>query len=668
MKGGCEETVGGPMGVGNGSVGWMSMEMEVDGGLVVSGSQGSGGAGHRALSDTRPTAALKLDELFSCWLSRGDTRRMVERMMEEAEAGRDVKVFSATSPSGSGHGMAGGLSQALTSGNAGTSGNRAEGGSLQIVLSPTKSLGSSSALSSPKSPISKFLSNNLTFSSPGSPLMRGKPGMNETAHWHSSLSLEPSIAEAKLDSPPSTPPTVSNVQSSVRRKSSLQSVDSTISAAKRKPFAKIPQFYFPEGEVDTDQEEQERGLIRVFFSNLSSSQRDSGGGTSKIALGPSRGAPKSITDLVVNVIGLPSFYGRVIFDRIMGASSDVTLTENRFMDYYERECAGKSRPARLFNSLRNGADRSYLVPSDFTPLIENLLHWHPGLAFLRATPEFQQRYAETVVERIFYRCRRRTDSRLTLLNITQEKLLDTLMQVDEEENINRERKYFSYEHFYVLYCRFWELDSDHDLLINREDLLRYGGHSLTYRIVDRIFEGRGRKLDCREEGSMSYTDFVWFCLSEEDKTTDTAIDYWFRCVDRDGDGVITMYDLEHFYSEQLHRMESLSHEPVQLIDILCQLLDMISPNIQPPHIRRRHLKSCRLASNFFNILFNLHKFFSLEGRDPLQIRQEHATPELNDWDRFAALEYVRLIAEGDGEEEMEEGWEEVDDSRMLELS
>lgn len=48
-------------------------------------------------------------------------------------------------------------------------------------------------------------------------------------------------------------------------------------------------------------------------------------------------------------------------------------------------------------------------------------------------------------------------------------------------------RYFSYEHFYVIYCKFWELDADHDFLIDKENLIRYGNHALTYRIVDRIF-------------------------------------------------------------------------------------------------------------------------------------------------------------------------------------
>lgn len=338
------------------------------------------------------------------------------------------------------------------------------------------------------------------------------------------------------------------------------------------------------------------------------------------------------------------------------------ISEQEFDEFYKSVCAGRSKESRLFSVLREeGSDRDYLIPSDFKPLLRALLMCHQGLAFLHATPEFQQRYSETVIERIYFGCTRQHNGRLTLQDIKRSRLLETLLKVDEEEDINKERKFFSYEHFYVLYCRFWELDSNHDLQIDREDLMRYGSHSLTSRIVERIFGGYARPLDSPENpGFMSYTDFIWFCLSEEDKTSDTAIDYWFRCVDRDGDGLITMYDMEFFYKEQLHRMECFGHEPVQIKDILCQLLDMIKPNVKPPVIRRKDLKRCRLAGNFFNVLFNLNKFFAIEARDPLQIRQEHATPELTDWDRFAALEYLRLSAEE--EEGEEESWEEMGDA------
>lgn len=70
---------------------------------------------------------------------------------------------------------------------------------------------------------------------------------------------------------------------------------------------------------------------------------------------------------------------------------------------------------------------------------------------------------------------------------------------------------------------------------------------------------------------MSYTDFVWFLLAEEDKNHATAIEYWFRCMDIDGDGILSMYELEYFYEEQQHRMEQLGIETLPFEDCLCQV-------------------------------------------------------------------------------------------------
>ncbi len=52
----------------------------------------------------------------------------------------------------------------------------------------------------------------------------------------------------------------------------------------------------------------------------------------------------------------------------------------------------------------------------------------------------------------------------------------TLALLQEEDDINQITDYFSYEHFYVVYCKFWELDVDHDLFIDPKDLARYNDH------------------------------------------------------------------------------------------------------------------------------------------------------------------------------------------------
>ncbi len=48
-------------------------------------------------------------------------------------------------------------------------------------------------------------------------------------------------------------------------------------------------------------------------------------------------------------------------------------------------------------------------------------------------------------------------------------------------------------------------------------------------------------------------------------------------MDLDGDGYLSMYELEYFYEEQLQRMESLGIETLPFEDCLCQV--GVPPNI-----------------------------------------------------------------------------------------
>jgi len=294
-------------------------------------------------------------------------------------------------------------------------------------------------------------------------------------------------------------------------------------------------------------------------------------------------------------------------------------------------------------------NRNYLTKEDFKPVLKDLLDNHPGLEFLKSTPEFQERYAETVVYRIFYCLNRIGSGHLSLRELKRGNLLSALRHADDEEDINKVLRYFSYEHFYVIYCKFWELDTDHDFLIDKENLIKYGNHALTYRIVDRIFSEVPRKFTSKAEGKMGYEDFVHFILSEEDKSTGPSQEYWFKCIDLDGNGILTHNELQFFFEEQLHRMECMAQEPVLFEDILCQLIDMIGPENES-YLTLKDFRRCKLSGHFFNILFNLNKFMAFEARDPFLIRQMREEPSLTDWDRFARREYVRLAMEEDGED------------------
>ncbi|VTJ78308.1 Hypothetical predicted protein, partial [Marmota monax] len=81
-----------------------------------------------------------------------------------------------------------------------------------------------------------------------------------------------------------------------------------------------------------------------------------------------------------------------------------------------------------------------------------------------------------VIQRIFYTVNRSWTGRITCTELRRSTFLQNVALLEEEADINQLTEYFSYEHFYVIYCKFWELDTDHDLLIDAQDLARHNDH------------------------------------------------------------------------------------------------------------------------------------------------------------------------------------------------
>ena len=248
----------------------------------------------------------------------------------------------------------------------------------------------------------------------------------------------------------------------------------------------IPQFYFPKGKpIDREQEERNISLINEVFRNDTMTAEEFINITTSICE-----LPRSVHTRLVQLI-----------------SNSNTVSKGAFMRFWKGELENRSPVQRFFHILKK-PENDYIERDDFNTCMKYLLEFHTGLEFLKATPEFQERYVDTVIERIFFTVDLNDDRKISLRELKKSNLLSVFCRLDEEEDINKVRDYFSYEHFYVLYCRFWELDTDHDFIIDKEDFARYEGHSLSRKVIDRIFEEVPRKFKCGLAGKMGYNDFI----------------------------------------------------------------------------------------------------------------------------------------------------------------
>ncbi|GAB5576824.1 serine/threonine-protein phosphatase 2A regulatory subunit B'' subunit alpha isoform X1 [Prionailurus iriomotensis] len=443
----------------------------------------------------------------------------------------------------------------------------------------------------------------------------------------------------KPEKKPGTPlPPTATFPSSPRPLSPVPHVNNVVNA----PLSiNIPRFYFPEGLPDAcSNHEQTLSKIETAFMDIEDQKADiyeMGKIAKTLWLSSLLESP--------HVPGCRGREDRICVRTVIRCHVEKELLNNHHDD------------ASKFICLLAKPSCNSLEQEDFIPLLQDVVDTHPGLTFLKDAPEFHSRYITTVIQRIFYTVNRSWSGKITSTEIRKSNFLQTLALLEEEEDINQITDYFSYEHFYVIYCKFWELDSDHDLYISQADLSRYNDQASSNRIIERIFSGavtRGKTV--QKEGRMSYADFVWFLISEEDKRNPTSIEYWFRCMDMDGDGVLSMYELEYFYEEQCERMEAMGIEPLPFHDLLCQMLDLVKP-ASDGKITLRDLKRCRMAHIFYDTFFNLEKYLDHEQRDPFAVQKdvENEGPEPSDWDRFAAEEYETLVAEESAQAQFQEG-------------
>ena len=451
-------------------------------------------------------------------------------------------------------------------------------------------------------------------------------------------SLSNSQIEAEYIIPPASPKIRKSLQTekeSSEKKKRIESLTNSLISSMK--LSTIPKFYFP--TVGLDIIKKENDTLDSIFNK-----------SNKLTI-------KSFLKITKEFYNFPELFNKILFTKI-DIKNKGYITRDQFMKFHIQNFRGCSITERFFNLIKS-PERKYIIKEDFNPLLKEIINNNPSLEIIKDNIPFQKKYSNAVITRIFYQNDVNDDGKITLHDFKRSDLIQVIIQACEDDDINNIRQYFSYEHFYVAYYIFWKLtniqEPDKDLFLNKENFSKYDYHGLGRKVVDRIFAQIPRKFVSSRKDMMCFEDFLWYILSEEDKTNPTSIKYWFKVLDLDDNGIITPSEMEYFYQEQIQRLENYQNEVIEFNDILCQLYDMIPPEKEYQWTLQNFLKHPQYTSIAFNILFNFTKFIAFEKKDPVASDEIQRRRDYTDWDKFAYNEYDEINEENEEGELYEEG-------------
>ncbi|KAJ3228516.1 Serine/threonine-protein phosphatase 2A regulatory subunit B'' subunit alpha [Chytriomyces hyalinus] len=250
--------------------------------------------------------------------------------------------------------------------------------------------------------------------------------------------------------------------------------------------------------------------------------------------------------------------------------------------------------ALVFEILRTSKTEKVLVPEDFKIFVEDVLENNSAFAFLASSPDFQARFTETVIVRLFYSNHFHGRNRMTIRDFRTSDIYKVISDIEGATNslgLNIPAP-FSYKDFYVIYCAFWELDKDHDMYLTLHDLERYSDRGLSHAALARVIECYGKVPVIPEDSPMEndetntvvmlaqnrikcfgFKEFVAFIMAVEDKTSVPGLYYWFRVLDIDEDGLVSLLEIETFWEHQYAKVP----EQYTVYDFFSLIIDLIRP-------------------------------------------------------------------------------------------
>lgn len=266
---------------------------------------------------------------------------------------------------------------------------------------------------------------------------------------------------------------------------------------------------------------------------------------------------------------------------------------------------------RIGLSLYDVTGQGYLRESDLENYILELIPTLPQLDGLEKS--FHSFYVCTAVRKFFFFLDPMHTGQIKIQDILACSFLDDLLELRDDElpKDQQQNNWFSAPSALRVYGIYLNLDKDHNGMLSKQELTRYGMGTLTSVFIDRVFQ------ECLTyDGEMDYKTYLDFVLALENQKEPQALQYFFKILDISGQNYLNVFTLNYFFRSIQEQMRFHNQEPVNFQDVKDEIFDMVKP-ADPYKITLQDLINCGQGNVVVSILIDLNGFWTYENREVL---------------------------------------------------
>lgn len=304
-----------------------------------------------------------------------------------------------------------------------------------------------------------------------------------------------------------------------------------------------------------------------------------------------------------------AYFTAIIFGKLLQSDPYGRISIMHFFNYVMRKVW--LHQTRIGLSLYDVAGQGYLEEPDLENYILELIPTLPQLDGLEQS--FHSFYVCTAVRKFFFFLDPMRTGKIKIQDILACSFLDDLLELRDEElpKDAQQSNWFSAPSALRVYGQYLNLDKDHNGMLSKEELSRYGTGTHTSVFIERVFQ------ECLTyDGEMDYKTYLDFVLALENRREPQSLQYFFRILDIFGKGYLNVFSLNYFFRAIQELMRQHGQEPVSFEDVKDEIFDMVKPE-DPMNITLQDLINCGQGDTIVSVLIDLNGFWTYENREVL---------------------------------------------------